>query len=160
MSELEKEIAAYRKPFEKLQKWATENEPGDNMIWKPSYWDQIIFVRDQLRHCLDKGFKVDVISTHTSKSIVLPVYEIKYKGHRFIIRYNFFNWIISAIMKKPLTIDFGNLFDKDSKSGWAEGFQDSWLFESYSKNKKKFTIEMQDRYEVYTFFWLIRNYPE
>ncbi len=86
-----------------LQEWITANNPSKKMLWKTSWSDQVCFVRDEIPTllCMDgHEYKkwltikenITVISTHTSKSIKLPVYCIKANGDTFIMRNNFYDW--------------------------------------------------------------------
>lgn len=154
-----------------LQEWANTHKPDESMIWKKSFWNQIVFVRDELPKTLIEkynyslyeaiGDEVRVISTHTSKSILLPVYKISYPGREltFIVRNNFHDWKVSVISCQPIEADFGNLFDPTQKvsSTYCEGFDPSWVFGSHEENNMKFTVEIRDNFEMYTFFWLIRQ---
>lgn len=154
-----------------LQEWAVENEPSKNMIFYQGYWEQILFVRDiiprvilsnlsfeEARNCLK------VISTHTSKSIKLPVYEITIPEHNItiILRYNFYDWKISVVSEKDIELDFMSLFDEEEEIAhlYCEGFPRELVFSSYSHNKKQFTFEVRGKYKLHTFLWLLKHYLE
>lgn len=149
-----------------LQGWADNNEPLDKMLWKQGYWDQIIFVRDKIASifasCYEEYIEIRenirVISTHMSKSITLPVYKVfTLDGIKLTIRYNFFNWKVSVDSLVDIDCDFGNLFNPEEKIKpiYCEGFKNEWVFDSYKNNKKQFTVEIQTKYELFTFLWLI-----
>jgi hypothetical protein len=142
----------------KLQEWALSNIPADNLIYKKGYWEQIMFVRDRISYLLPKS-TIEVISTHTSKSVLLPVYKILWNGFTFIMRDNFHDWKISIESPYSLKgkIDFLNLFDKnkDINAVYCEGFPRELVFPPFSKNDENFTIELYDDYGVYTLFWII-----
>lgn len=150
-----------------LQTWAKANVPEKTMIFFSSYWPQIIFVRDELPKLLANTYEdykrvsdnINVVSTHTSKSILLPVMEITLpSGVKFLLRNNFHNWIISVESPKPLVIDFKNLISPDNVPPiYCQGFTDDRVHPAYSLNHSRFTVELHDRFEVYTFFWLIGN---
>lgn len=107
-----------------------------------------------------KKHKVVVISTHTSKSVRLPVYQLKLANSiTFTIRYNFHDWKISVDSPNNIEVDFLEIFnpkDKRSISGvYCEGFPDETVFGCYADNKCKFTVELYSQYEVFTFFWIL-----
>ena len=148
--------------------WARVNEPSDRLIYKNGFYDQICFVRDMLCEPLfatNEEFEQNlpmVISTHTSKSIKLPVYQINLKnyGLELILRYNFYDWKVSIKSSKPLDCDFMGLFDPNEKilSQYCEGFPKDKIYDSYSNNHSEFTVEFRSKYELYTFVFLIKNY--
>jgi hypothetical protein len=135
------------------------------MLWKNGYWDQICFVRDELgwlfRTMGDRA-PVTVVSSHTSKSIVLPVYEIKAHGMTIRMRYNFYNWIVSVEVDESrswgVTDKFRDLFDREAVVSpiYAEGFKNEWVHGPYAESRRNFTVALNSRYEVHTFCWLLR----
>lgn len=147
-----------------LQSWFMENKPKEEMLAKAGAEAQILFIRDKIREIMDEDiFKIEVVSTHFSKSIKLPVYHIiMNNGMEFIMRGNFHNWIISVI--SPIALEYpdmmlGRLSDEVTKipHSLCEGFQSDWIFDPYSKNKKKFTLEIDySLYELYTFFYFTK----
>lgn len=101
--------------------------------------------------------QIEVISTHMSKSVELPVYRLKLKdGTIFILRDNFYNWKISVISPKSVTANFVELFDPREviHAVYCEGFPKDLVFGSYSQNSQKFTVELKNNDEVYMFFWI------
>ena len=149
----------------KLQEWFMDNIPEDKMLWKNAMADQVIFIRDKIYRAFPIKTKEDyskfkealsVISTHTSKSVVLPVYNIYWGGITFILRENFYDWKVSVISSKPIDIDFKpfRLFDPEKQISpvYCEGFMDEWVFGPYTNNNKKFTIEIQDDFDLFCFF--------
>jgi len=149
-----------------LLTWCRVNEPEDKMLWKEGFWEQIIFVRDTIMDLLSDSYEefksnpVLVISTHRSKSIVLPVYQINYKGIKMIIRNNFYDWKVTVDSKVQLNFDMMSLFNikKRINSTLCEGFKYNQVFDSYENNKNKFTFEIEDQYKLYTFMYLLKNY--
>ena len=148
--------------------WMRVNEPADNLIYKKGMYRQIDFVLDSLFGNLfydKKGYMnnpVMVISTHVSKSVTLPVYQYTKMGVTFTLRYNFYNWIISVSSKKPLNIDFLQLFDMEEviPSIYCEGFPKELVYGSFKQDNRHFTIELSNEYEVWTFVFLIKKYLE
>jgi hypothetical protein len=153
-----------------LQEWFMANLPNDEMLWKKGMERQVIFIRDTITKAFPlksyeefKAFKdsIMVISTHTSKSISLPVYELNWKGFIFVLRYNFYDWKVSCDCPMLLDIDFKslNLFKVDAVINpvYCEGFSEFWVYDSYQNNKQKFTVEIQSYYDLYCFFKILTH---
>lgn len=147
-----------------LREWIDGNHPDEKLIYKDGLYRQAEIVERmaaQLLHkvrldgdTLYKQYKnmIKVISTHTSKSVLLPVYYIAWRGAEFVIRYNFHNWIVSvnSFNQRP---DFeGAVNEKEVVSCYAEGFPIEYVFGSYAKNKSQFTCEFEDEYDTMFFF--------
>lgn len=154
-----------------IQEWAVENEPSKDMLWYKGYWDQICFIRDQIGNILFSGDwkkaknEITIVNTHVSKSIKLPVYHINLEnkyGIELIMRYNFYDWKVSVKSLKAISTNFMNLFDEGGKVSYlyCEGFQTENVYDSYKNNKNKFTVELYDNYQLYTFIWILKNYLE
>jgi hypothetical protein len=148
----------------RLQAWANKNAPSEQMLWKNSYWGQIMFVRDEISSLLSRSFEeyndlVDVVGSHTSKSITCPVYFIDLKdfGVRIWMRYNFYNWNVSVESDKPLTCDFLDVVSPDKDYCFCEGMGDK-VFDSYQENKQRFTTCISDHYDLYTFFRCLKKH--
>lgn len=149
-----------------LQEWANANVPAEELIWGNGYWQQIMFVRDKVLQLFCPSYEdykklaqdgLRVISIHTSKSVLLPVYEIALPdGTEFTLRYNFHDWKISVNSPTPVEYDFMDLFDpnEDIDSVYCEGFPSSRVYGSYANNTGEFTIALYDDYSVWTFFYL------
>lgn len=150
-----------------LTAWMRVNEPDDCLIYKKGFYEQIRFVNYtvcELFFTFEEWKKNPpmVISTHMSKSVKLPVYQINLKkyGIEMILRYNFYDWKISIKSDKPLEFDYMGLFNPDQKisSCYCEGFPDDKVYGSYSEDHSQFTIEIGSEYNLYTFMFLLRNY--
>lgn len=149
----------------RLQAWANDNAPSDEMLWKEAYWDQIIFVRDQIAWLLARNYEefqdlVAVSGTHRSKSIECPVYflDLKQDGVRIWMRYNYYDWNISIESERPITCDFLDTFhDGDYTYCFCQGMEDK-KFQPYKDNNKKFTVCIGDKYNVYTFLKCLKKF--
>lgn len=157
-----------RDPPNNLESWAHAHQPKENMLYKDSYWNQIIFVKDTVPCIFANTWKgqkaikdsTEVISIYTSKSIHLPVYKIKLKDKTtFTMRDNFQDWKVSVNSPRDVKADFLNLFDpnKSIDSVYCDGFPENLVYGSYAKNKRKFTIELMSKYRLYTFLWIFAN---
>ena len=151
-----------------LQDWFMSNRASEEMIYKKASENQIMFVRDNLS-CLvtGKSNNVFVISTHTSKSIKLPVYSLEREGLQIILRNNFYNWKMSVISKQFIELDFSGLFhtsppiDPDYTgdslaSCYFEGFPEKLIFGYYDlSNHKKWSAEISSNYELWTVLFVV-----
>ena len=151
----------------KLQEWAKANQPVETLIYKEGYWDQINFVLDVLADILARDFddyiailnNIRVISTHTSKSVLLPVFRVELKdGTAFTMRNNFYDWKISVSSPRRIVeIDPMGLFDplKRINDVYCQGFPEQLVYGPYADNQLQFTIELPGgNYHAFTFFWI------
>lgn len=69
-----------------LIEFMRENELSDDLLWKKAAEQQMIFVRDKIGKHLSHS-PIFVVSTHMSKSCLLPVYAFRLtNGIEFIMR--------------------------------------------------------------------------
>lgn len=151
----------------KLEAWANAHQPDEKLIYKDGYWDQIIFVRDTLAGLLAATYEeyealqangITVISSHTSKSVCLPVFNIRLAdGTAFTLRYNFHNWKVSVDSSRNVDADFMGLFDPvlQIHSVYCEGFPKELVYGPYAESKRQFTVELSaGNNHVFMFFWI------
>jgi len=133
-------------PWAKLQAWALANQPHEESFFKEAFWKQVMFVRDDLRRAMGNVTEITVVSTHTSKSILLPVYKLTLKsGVRIIMRGNFHDWkvtVISSELRENIQMNTA-LFDANKRISevYCEGFEDIWVHGPYYESRKAFTLE-------------------
>lgn len=128
--------------YTKIQKWFVENQPGDEMKYKRSWWDKNVFIRDRLLDLFNSK-EAEVIGTHYSKSIECPVIKTVYKGVEIIWQYNFYDWQI--MIKSPIELKLFNLklYKADGDYLYYQGIPEEYQFEKYSKtNNKEFAISI------------------
>lgn len=147
----------------RLQKWADANAPSDYMLYKDAFWQQISFVRDRVAGLLARTYEqccdlVDVVSTHCSKSIILPVYHIALPQDRceFWMRNNFYNWNVSYLGCHPLDCDFLNCFDDSGSYLFCEGMEE-WRYGSHANDPSRFTVCVWNDYDLYVFFRAVKK---
>ena len=157
-----------------LQEWANANDPsGSDLHYKGGFWEQVVFVRDTLPGIVYRMYDGNyetakqvtgsllALSTHTSKSVRLPVFHMTLPdGTERVMRYNFHDWKVSVKSPHEITGDFVGLFNPDTEIPgiYCEGFPKQWVFGSFSSNQQEFTLELISQYDVYMFFWLlVRN---
>lgn len=159
-----------------IREWALATVPGDNMLWKGGWGSQIMFFRDELRYLMASGLDWDeaeglgqVISTHTSKSISLPVVEYARPdiGLRLILRDNFHDVKLSVISRKPITTSFDGLFHttppvepdytgNELADCYFEGFPDDLIFGYLSESDgRRWSAAIGGRPRVWTTIFLI-----
>jgi len=105
------------------------------------------------------------ISTHRSKSIVLPVYGFVLKnGIVGIARNNFYNWKLSLIFPQQIPANYlppefiTDGWKQDIHSCYCEGFHDNWVFPAYDPDqygRLRITIELSSDYDLYTLLYLL-----
>lgn len=149
-----------------LGQWVRENQPEEKMIWKSAFHDQMNFLLNVLPEAIASSLQekeaiemsMHVISTHMSKSIILPVVQINLRdGTIILLRNNFQDWKVSINSPKDLYFNPMDTFDPEKKvdSVYCEGFPWEMVFESYSQDKRRFTFEISDNYALFTCFWII-----
>lgn len=165
---------------ERLNDWWSNNEPDENLIYKDGLREQCLFVRDTLMlnmfidiatdylkynvfsdelRAIFEYFVPYVIGTHRSKSVLLPVMEMDLSkiGLKIVLRYNFYDWCISVESENEINCDFMELVTNEK--GYFEGFPKDRIYDIYSsQNNKNFSVVLNNKYEVYVFMFLLRNY--
>lgn len=148
--------------------WMRVNEPNENLFYAKGLGEQIRFVQNIICSLLMPNYEeaIDnpplVISTHYSKSVKLPVFQINLKkyGIEIVLRNNFYDWKISIKSNNPLDFDHMGLFNPEEEISYlfCEGFPKDKVYGSYNQNHSKFTIEISNHYKLYTFMFLLKNY--
>lgn len=164
----------------KINEWWSNNKPDEKLIYKDGLVEQCLFVRDTLmlnlfidiatdylkygdysdeRNEIYHNFVPLVIGTHYSKSVKLPVMEMDMSkiGLNIILRYNFYDWCISVESNDEVNCDFMGLVT--GQKGYFEGFPTDRIYDNYSsQNNKQFSVVLNNKYQVYTFMFLLRNW--
>jgi hypothetical protein len=139
--------------------------PKPEMYYAEAMKHQVMFVRDTVsarlaRSGLELSRFSKVISTHTSKSVKLPVYYFDSAWAKLALRCNFHDWKVSVESKVgPLALNLDGLCDteKPIPHCYCEGFMPGWVFPAYKKDSSKFTVELGRDYDLYTFLFLLRQ---
>lgn len=139
-----------------LKDWIANNEPAERMFFAGPAKKQFVFLSDDIAKALyDDETTAErsmlVVSTHTSKSIRLPVVEAwltvrDRHAARIVLRGNFYDWKVSVDARAPAYLDSEGLFDvgREFSSCYCEGFPDGDVFGGYRAPSSRFTIEIAD----------------
>ncbi|WQJ53300.1 MAG: hypothetical protein [Wendovervirus sonii] len=137
----------------------------EKLIWKKSAERQEIFVRDKIcLHLLHTS--AYVVSTHYSKSCLLPVYGICMDNGMVVrMRENFYGWVVSIDspfeFSLPENIVYGDHNDDTDEqnihSCYCEGFKDEWVYPFKTKNTMQSTFRVHSDYDLYVLFYMLRE---
>lgn len=156
----------------RLEDWIEANKPAKDMLSKSECHNQINFVRDTIPTLLGKSIEeqlrmrdeITVISTHTSRSILLPVFRVELEdGTAFTMRCNFSNWIVSVDSPRAVEADFLGLFNPNKRAlaVYCEGFPEELVYGPYAENKRQFTLMLPTGFYqhgyLFTFLWIFRD---
>lgn len=158
----------------KFREWLIEHSPDEKMIWEPEYWKAYVFWYNKILpmytdefHRKNKDFdniireincNTEIIGTHISKSIINPVARIIYHGFAIVFRYNYYDYEIAVIGRKPVNIPMKNLFSSKSERFMYQGFPDEYIVsERYEDSKCRFVAKVRDHYDFYTFMYLLQK---
>jgi hypothetical protein len=145
----------------KIQEWFNDNRQDSDLYFKKMSEDQVIFIRDSIGQLFGMDWDDNpplVVSTHHSKSTTLPVVNVWNDGVAVILRGNYYNWIVSVEADQPVTDNFYDLIVRDHEvhDCYAEGFDKSWVFDSYAKNPSRFTVELPyGKHFLWSFLFLV-----
>ncbi|HEX2679611.1 MAG TPA: hypothetical protein VHM19_23335 [Polyangiales bacterium] len=149
-----------------LRKWFSDHPVDDALYFKEARTEQAQFAR-ALAGLLRTA--PTVISTHVSKSVLLPVYHIERDdlGLALVLRGNFYNWKLSVISERPIEANFDGLFKttppvEPDYTGDAlhpvyfEGFPRELIFSYYEpSDKRRWSAEIWDRYALWCAVYLV-----
>ena len=151
-----------------LLEFMRDFEYNDNLFWKKKAEEQLIFVRDTIGTLVKSP--IFIVSTHYSKSCLLPVYGFMLpNGIRVIMRENFYGWVVSMWVDNEcasFSIDEGLVHgDRDENEGYngdikecyCEGFKSEWVFPFQTKDIKATTFRVDGDFELYALLYKIIN---
>lgn len=159
-----------------LDSWAHKNMPSDTKLYKQSYWSWVNFMINKFfdmfyyeyTEDLDDWDKIEetinsyieIVGSHISKSIKLPVIKMKYKGVIFVLRYNFYNTEIVVFSDKEIDISaYSDVFEsEDTTCFYLEGFPSEYAIKTpYSKSHKIFALRVCTLYDFYSIMLIIKH---
>src|SRR5436190_125853 len=132
--------------------WIKANQPKPEMFGRMLAEEQLAFVSTlkTLVTYYNLQGKVSVVSTHTSKSIRLPVVFIDLTFAHIVLRGNFENWRVSVLSWPELPEYVGKIFIETEPlfDLICEGFDSEWVFGLFKDNRRKFTISLTNELQV------------
>ena len=102
--------------------------------------------------------RYEIVGTHYSKSIELPVLRLRYKGVEIVFRYNFYDYEVTVISESDLNLPKG-LFNPEETSFYYQGFPAEYMLKTnYATSHKKFSVSItSSEYLFYTFMFVLKN---
>lgn len=154
-----------RRTEQTLREWIKEHPIDENMLWRESTSRQFDFFED-LAPVL-AGYKawqenldslLTVVSTHRSKSILLPVVRYQACDGNLIVllRGNFYDYSATFFSKIPINCDFFKLPVGKISCGF-EGFEASQIKDVYRPGCKEFSVQVGNKYQLWTICFLVRS---
>lgn len=155
-----------------MENYQKEEEYNPNVLhyWFLDHQDktsikQCMFFRDIIGYGLIDNYNLrkepKVISTHVSKSILLPVIEFSaFDGDlRLIVRDNFHDFKTTVLSKYSIDSDFHGILiggEKTSKV-YFEGFDPNLVRPAYRPGMKEFSVSITDEYNFTMFTRILRS---
>ncbi len=148
-----------------LNAWFLVNKHNQLLLYRRELSKQIYFIRDDLCNLLLNDYEswrdnpIMVVSSYYSKSVKLPVFQLNLKeyGMEIILSCNFDYWNISINSSFPIETDFVRYFSRLENISYDE-FPKDKVYGSYGQNNKQFSLSLASDYDLYTFFFLLKNY--
>jgi len=142
-----------------LDVWRVVNKPKDSMKFNDAFYNHLWFI-DELKYMLSQGcmlMKANVVSTHMSKSITLPVIMFEKCQVKIYMRYNFHDWTVSV--DSPYDLDISDMLASSChvENIYCQGFKDEWKFGNYDSSRSKFTLSLPSDYYMFTFIYLLNQ---
>lgn len=135
---------------ELILNWMRHWDLDESLLWKKDSICQACFVRDEICRRLLK-IPCFVISTHVSKSCLLPVYYFRLNNCiEVICRNNFHGWVVSVKTPTPecdihfpydLIYGDGERRNGDIHPVYCEGFRDEWVYHYNDTHKTTFRVD-------------------
>jgi hypothetical protein len=150
----------------------------DDLIYRSAMWNQVVFIMDEIVPLVMTGLPLEswnacVLGEHTSKGVLLPVYEITRidVGVRLVMRNNFHNWKLSFIGKASAGSEheFSALFHtrppvdasytgNPLASVYFEGFPKEDVLGYFSENPSRWSGSVLCNYPLWSVvFAIMRN---
>jgi len=120
-----------------LDEWVRRNPIDDDLLWKKS---ALAMFEDFAQFAKELGGEPTVVSTHRSKSVILPVMEVRTKyGVRCIVRDNFHDINVSVWCPAPCNHDLFGLPAGDEGYLFFQGFDAEWQHEPFVLGTTEFS---------------------
>lgn len=138
-----------------MQDFIDNNAPAEEMLFKDAWLDQVVFLRNMAK-CYLAADSVEVVGSHMTKSVCLPVVQIKRCGLTVTMRGNFYNWAFSV--ESRYEADVGDLVAERSSvvsADLCEGFPEDLIFGPIGRDAKKFTCHVWEPLPPDIFLWCV-----
>jgi len=141
-----------------LQEWYNNNKPDEKYVYASAATNQFIWVRDTFVRLLINNLLKEypeyeenqklltVDGTHTSKSVLLPVYRFDFNGVTIKIRGNFHDWCFRCWT--PMKKDFPDWMKASMCKGYFEGMENDPSSIAFCVNTKE---------DLYAITWWVLN---
>lgn len=159
-----------------LRIWIQEHNIPEKMLWESAAFDQFSFFDNlasvligwkRWHHDDDGEYLFDekkpnpdlvVVSTHTSKSIKLPVVRYRACARNLIVllRHNFFDYCATFYSNTSIDAEFFSLPVKEISCGF-EGFKPNQIKDVYKPGCKEFSVQTPNKYQMWTVCFLVRS---
>jgi hypothetical protein len=125
-----------------VESWMSDNVPSEDLLYRKSWVRQRELLRTMQGALLSKT--AVVISTHTSKSVLLPVVCFAFKNGLLIFRDNFHTYKVSIILRWPVDLDVEKyrLTSNNPHPVYFEGFPEFLVFDPYESGCAAFSGEL------------------
>lgn len=140
--------------------WMRVNEVSESLHYAPTLSSQVCFVRNNLGSIFYPDYdewlanSTMVIGTHRVNCITLPVYFLTVSKLKLelMMSCNFNYWAVSVKSTAELFFKPRALFSPQYKVPPENcyGFHSDWVYDSYSQNKKEFTLMVNDQFRLYS----------
>ena len=144
-----------------LQKWFVDVffTNDSSLTYKETAAEEIMFMRDKIARIFKSDF--NVIGTHKSKSLTLPVMQISTEHLTLTVRDNFYNYAISVTLKKNIDWVFDGVFessaDDNLKTIYFEGFPSDLVYGSFRENPTQLSLHINSKEMFYVFCFLLNR---
>lgn len=164
----------HRPDLDALDKWCKANNPSLRMVYREAFWQQVNLFRTSFLAALFKRphsrkdpiaydrCDLDIIGTHTSKSILLPVCRFSLQKDdldvEIILSNNFHDWSVAVNSSHPIPemVVALRLFDHiEVRRCFLNGIPTEYLYGSYNDDSNQFSCTMHDDYSMWSFLRII-----
>jgi hypothetical protein len=151
-----------------LQIWINNHPTGSEMLWKKAGESQLSFIRDTIPIFFSRdsseyqNCKQNVVRTHHSKSIELPVVRMEFQnGVTLEVNSNFHTWDLTMELPQAVLIPekyYKELCSFNPMELDPVYFRNKTIHPHYKdSDKQKFSLVFSSNYEVYAFLNLVKS---
>jgi hypothetical protein len=97
-------------PYPTLPEWVEANKPKDEMLWKGAFEQSVLRMIALTSWCEAVKAPALVVSTHTSKSITLPVIRFQTDHAAWWMRDNLHDVELAFMADRPINVDLSGIF--------------------------------------------------